>query len=203
MPDPAVRPFRIGAVVLAAGGSTRMGSTKQLLRVGGSSLVARAADAALGAGAKPVAVVLGADSENVQAEVAGRTILAAHNPEWRTGLASSIRVGITTLLAAAPELDAVIVTPCDQPALTAEILCRLTDLHVATGRIAAARFGGRNGAPAVFGRDHFSALASLSGDEGARGLLNSDAGNVATIELAALGIDLDTPADYAAWLEAK
>ena len=203
MPEPASRPFRLGAIVLAAGGSSRMGTSKQLLQVGGISLVARAVDAALGSGAAPVAVVLGANAEKVHAEVAGRPILAAHNPDWATGIASSIRVGIAALLGAEPALDAVVVAPCDQPALSSGVISRLADIHRSTGQVAAARYDGRNGAPAVFGRDHFSALSSLSGDEGARRILNSDPGRVASLDLPALGADLDTPADFAAWVDSK
>jgi molybdenum cofactor cytidylyltransferase len=177
-----------------------MGSSKQLLKVGGISLVVRAADAALESGAALVAVVVGAAAEKVLAELAGRPILAAHNPQWATGLASSIRVGMAALLGADPALDAVVVAPCDQPALSAAVIAQLSDLQQATGRIAAACYGGRNGAPAVFGREHFTALSELSGDEGARRLLNSGLGNVAALELPALAADLDTPADYAAWI---
>ena len=168
MPEGASRAFKLGAVILAAGGSSRMGTTKQLLNVGGTSLVARAADAALCSGADPVVVVVGADAARVRAEVARLPILSAHNSQWATGLASSIRVGIEALLEAEPETDAVVVAPCDQPALSAEVIARLTDLHRSTGRIAAARYDGRNGAPAVFGRANFAALAGLTGDAGAR-----------------------------------
>jgi molybdenum cofactor cytidylyltransferase len=199
MPEPAPRPFKLGAIVLAAGGSSRMGTSKQLLQFRGVSLVARATDATLLAGANPVAVVLGANSERVRAEVANRPVLAPHNPDWATGVASSIRVGLAALLAAEPALDAVVVAPCDQPALSAEVIDRLADLQRSTGMIAAARFGGRNGAPAVFGREHFALLSELSGDEGARQFLNSDPGKVAFVDLPALGADIDTPADYAAW----
>jgi molybdenum cofactor cytidylyltransferase len=200
MPDVASRAFKLGAVILAAGGSSRMGATKQLLEVGGTSLVARATDAALLSGADPVVVVVGADAARVRSEVARMPILSAHNPQWATGLASSIRVGIETLLEAEPELDAVVVAPCDQPALSAEVIARLTDLHRSTGRIAAARYDGRNGAPAVFGRANFGDLARLKGDAGARHLLNSDSDDVASADLPELSSDLDTPADYAAWL---
>jgi molybdenum cofactor cytidylyltransferase len=201
MPESAARPYRLGAIVLAAGGSSRMGTSKQLLQVGGFSLVARAADAALGSGAAPVAVVLGSDSERVRAEVGGRPILAVHNPDWASGLASSIRAGLGALLGAEPALDAVAIAPCDQPALSAEIIARLAEVHRSSGLIAAARYGGRNGAPAVFGREHFALLSQLSGDEGARRLLNADPGRVAPVDLPALAVDLDTPAEYASWVE--
>lgn len=192
-------PFRLGAIVLAAGGSSRMGSTKQLLEIGGKALVSRAVDAVLGSRADPVVVVLGADAERVRAAIARRPVVTVVNADWPEGLSSSIRAGLSALLSAAPGLDAVVVALCDQPALSSEALARLAALHRSTGRIAAARYGGRNGAPAVFGREHFAALGALSGDQGARALLNGRPEAVAALDLPELGADLDTPADLRAW----
>jgi CTP:molybdopterin cytidylyltransferase MocA len=177
-----------------------MGVPKQLLEIGGRPLVARAVDAALDSGARPVVVVLGSDPEMVLAPIADRGIVSVRNPDWATGLSSSIRVGLAALLAAEPSLDAVLVAPCDQPALSAEVILRLAAAHRSGGLIAAARYGGRNGAPAIFGREHFGALAALAGDEGARRLLNADPAAVSAVELPELGADIDTPGDYAAWV---
>jgi CTP:molybdopterin cytidylyltransferase MocA len=196
----AEQPPRLGALILAAGGSSRMGVPKQLLEIGGRPLVARAVDAALDSGARPVVVVLGSDPEMVLAPIADRGIVSVRNPDWATGLSSSIRVGLAALLAAEPSLDAVLVAPCDQPALSAEVILRLAAAHRSGGLIAAARYGGRNGAPAIFGREHFGALAALAGDEGARRLLNADPAAVSAVELPELGADIDTPGDYAAWV---
>ena len=195
----AAQPLRLGAIVLAAGGSSRMGAVKQLLEIGGSPLVERSVRAALGARAHPVAVVVGAEAEGVLAALAGLDILAVRNPDWASGMASSIRAGMGGLLGAEPSLDAVLVALCDHPALLPEAILRLADAHCSTGLIAAARYGGRNGAPAVFGRDQFAALAALTGDEGARRLLNADPDEVCAVELPELGADLDTPADVTTW----
>ncbi|HXQ81420.1 MAG TPA: nucleotidyltransferase family protein [Opitutaceae bacterium] len=206
MPDQetgARLPFRMGAVVLAAGGSSRMGAVKQLLELEGRPLIVRAVDAALGAPASPVVVVLGADAERVRAPIARHPVSVVVNPEWSSGIASSIRAGMAALLAADPGLDAVLVALCDQPALSPEIIGRLAGLHRATGRIAAARYDGRNGAPAVFGRRHFAALGSLEGDAGARRLLNGSPGSVAAADIPEMGVDLDTPADCKAWMSRK
>jgi molybdenum cofactor cytidylyltransferase len=197
--DAPAGPVKFGAILLAAGGSSRMGAVKQLLEAGGKPMVARAVDAALGSGASPVVVVLGAHAEAVGAAIAGRPVVAAHNAQWEEGMASSIRAGLAAALAADPSLGAVLLAPCDQPALTADVIRLLASLHRATGRTSAAHYHGRNGAPAVFGRESFGVLMALKGDEGARRLLNSDAERVAAIDLPELGADIDTPADFAAW----
>jgi molybdenum cofactor cytidylyltransferase len=199
--DATAGPVKLGAILLAAGGSSRMGAVKQLLEVGGKPMVARAVDAALGSGARPVVVVLGANAEAVGAAIAERPVIAARNAHWEEGMASSLRTGLAAALAADPSLGAVLLAPCDQPALSADVIRLLASLHRATGRTSAARYHGRNGAPAVFGRDHFGALMALRGDEGARRLLNSESERVAAIDLPQLGADFDTPADYAAWSE--
>lgn len=176
-----------------------MGCVKQLLEVEGRPLISRTVDAVLESKAWPVAVVIGANSEAVQAQIAGRGVIAVKNVGWSAGMASSIRAGISTLLSADPDLDAVLITPCDLPALSAEAIVRLSERHQATGLISASRYQGRNGAPAIFGRVEFRALRELKGDEGARRLLNEDPSRVAAEDLPDLGFDIDTPADLAAW----
>ena len=177
-----------------------MAAVKQLLELDGKPLIVRAVDAALGSTARPVVVVLGADADKVQAPIARHPVSVVLNPEWSSGLGSSIRVGLAALLAAEPGIDAVLVALCDQPALSSEIIGQLAALHRATGRIAAARYGGRNGAPAVFGRRHFAALGALGGDEGARKLLNGEPDSVAAADLPEMGVDLDTPDDCRTWM---
>ncbi len=177
-----------------------MGAAKPLLELGGNPLIVRAVDAALGSRADPVVVVLGSDAERVRAAIARHPVRTVLNPEWSAGLASSIRVGLAALLEAAPGLDAVLVAPCDQPALSSAVIGQLAVLHLATGRIAAARYGGRNGAPAMFGRGHLAVLAALTGDQGARALLNGNPEIVAAVDLPDLAFDLDTPADFRDWV---
>lgn len=203
-PSPALGPpvaaFRFGIVILAAGASTRMGRPKQLLAIEDQPLLVRAVEAALASPAWPVVVVLGAHAERIRPALARLPVLVVENPTWAEGMASSIRAGITTLRQFSRSLDAAVIALCDQPAFSAATIAQLVAAQQATGRsIVAARYAGRNGAPALFLRDHFPALAALTGEEGARPLLNGDPNLVATVDLPALAVDLDTPADYAAF----
>jgi molybdenum cofactor cytidylyltransferase len=191
-------PFRFGAVILAAGASTRMGTPKQLLVVDGQPLVVRAVAAALASEAWPVIVVLGAQADKIRPALSRLPVLIAMNSAWAEGLATSIRVGVATLQQFSRQLDGALFALCDQPAFSADTIARLVAAQRDGGRsIVAARYQGKPGAPALFLREHFSALSALTGDEGARQLLNDQPGRVSAVDLPELGVDLDTPADYA------
>jgi molybdenum cofactor cytidylyltransferase len=186
-------------VILAAGASTRMGTPKQLLEIAGRPLLVRAVEAALASPAWPVVVVLGANAEKIRPVLARLPVLTTENPAWAEGMASSIRAGVTTLQQFSRRLDAALIALCDQPAFSADTIAQLVAAQRTTGRsIVAARYAGRHGAPAVFLREHFDTLAHLTGEEGARALLNGDPERVAAVDLPALALDLDTPADFAA-----
>lgn len=199
MPEPR-DPFRFGAAILAAGNSARMGTPKQLLPVEGQPLLLRAVAAALASPAWPVVVVLGAHAEKIRPLLARQPVLIAENPAWSEGMASSLRVGVATLQQFSRQLDAALVALCDQPAFSADTIAQLVAAQRRTGRsIVAARYAGRHGAPALFLKENFPALTALTGEEGARTLLNGDPARVAAVDLPALATDLDTPADYAAF----
>lgn len=195
-PSPVVR---FGVVILAAGASTRMGTPKQLLECEGEPLVIRAVKAALASPAWPVVVVLGAHAEKIRPVLARFPVLITESPAWAEGMAASIRAGVTTLQQFSRGLDGALIALCDQPAFSAGVIDRLAAAQRVTGRsIAAARYAGRHGAPALFRRDHFPALTALTGEEGARALLNDSPDRVASVDLPELAWDLDTPADIAA-----
>src|SRR5687768_6796078 len=117
-----MRTKKIGAIILAAGGSTRMGSPKQLLKFEGTTLIRRAASAANDAGCDQVIVVTGAASEDVRGELDALDVHEIFNAEWQTGMASSIKVGIGEITRADPDVDAVVIMVCDQPHVTAELI---------------------------------------------------------------------------------
>lgn len=188
---------RVAAVVLAAGGSTRMGWPKQLLRLDGESLVRRAAKTALGSRCAVVFVVVGAHAGAVAQELDGLALTLVENPRWQDGMSSSIRVGVEALAAAQVPFDAVLITLADQPAVTSALFDRLIAAgETAPAGLVACEYAGTVGAPALFARHHFDALRELAGDRGGKALLATHAEAVARIPFPQGAIDLDTREDY-------
>ncbi|HTT57461.1 MAG TPA: nucleotidyltransferase family protein [Opitutaceae bacterium] len=194
-------PLRFGAVILAAGASTRMGTPKQLLPIGGTSLLRRVVDAVLASPAWPVVIVLGAHAELIRPQVVRLPVLLVDNASWEEGLTSSIRAGIGVLESFSLALDAALLVLGDQPGLSPGALRRLVATHGQSGEsIVAAHYGGHPGPPALFARSHFPELLELRGLGGARPLLARHADRVATVDLPELAVDLDTPEDYRTFL---
>jgi molybdenum cofactor cytidylyltransferase len=187
---------RIGAVVLAAGASTRMGTPKQLLTYQGQTLIRRAVDIALASVCDPVVVVLGANAVSVGYELE-LPVIVTRNREWETGMSSSIRTGLEALRAANSSLAGVVLMLCDQPFVTAELIDRLCECRRRTGKsIVASDYRGTLGVPALFSRKFFAELAALTGDQGARQLIQNYPHDTATVSFRDAAIDVDTPDDY-------
>jgi molybdenum cofactor cytidylyltransferase len=181
-----------------------MGTPKQLLEIDGKPLLLRAVEAALASPTWPVVVVLGANAEKIRAVLARLPVLITENPAWAEGMAASIRAGVTTLQQFSRHLDAALIALCDQPTFSTATIAHLIAAQRSTGRsIVAAHYAGRHGAPALFLREHFSTLAGLTGEEGARALLNDKPELIASVDLPELALDLDTPADVAAFKQSK
>ena len=187
---------RIGAIVLAAGSSSRLGTPKQLLRLDGTSLLRRAVLAALGAGCDPVVVVTGAHADIYRCELGGLTVHEAFNAAWETGLASSIRAGIASLATHGPDVAATLLLLCDQPHVTTRVLSRLIGAHLATGRgIVASTYGDTAGTPALFARAHFDELARIEGAIGAKQVIARHVAEAQLVSFPLGEVDVDTPAD--------
>jgi molybdenum cofactor cytidylyltransferase len=189
----------IAAVILAAGRSTRFagdqpGTTKLVAELHGKPLVRHVADAALASTARPVIVVTGHGRELVQDALAGLQITFAHNEDYATGLASSVRAGV----AAVPHGAAgALILLGDMPLVTADLIDQLVrqfEGSVEADAIVPA-IKGRRGNPVLLARSLFPAVARLTGDEGARRLLQNPGIHVIEIATAgeAAGADIDTP----------
>lgn len=183
----------VGLILLAAGASTRLGQPKQLARYKGQTLLRRAAATAISSRCRPVVVVLGAQAERMQPELDGLAVSVIVNPEWQSGMASSLQTGLQALEEGA---SGVAVILCDQPLLTVETLDALVDAwEAADAPLAACEYAGALGVPAVFGRQLFPELAALSGAEGAKKVIVRHAALAARVAFPGGAWDIDRPQD--------
>ncbi|WP_263383330.1 nucleotidyltransferase family protein [Granulicella arctica] len=172
----------VGAIILAAGASTRLGEPKQLISFSGELLLERTVRIAAEAGCEPVIVVLGASAETIlTASNLGNAEIVI-NADWEDGMAESIVCGVAAIDG---RVDAAVVLACDQPALTVSHLLALMQ----TNEVAASAYAGRRGVPAYFPAATFEDLMELQGDTGARDLLKT----ARTVDLPGGELDVDTP----------
>lgn len=187
---------KIGGLLLAAGGSSRLGQPKQLLRFGGKTLIRRAAETLVGSVCDPCVVVLGAEIDRSTAEIADLDVGICINEEWQTGMSSSIKAGLHELLSIEPGLAAVVITLCDQPNVVSADLDRLAaGFRSSDFSIVAAEYGGTIGVPALFTSDIFNELSQLDGDKGARQKIRRRPDSVRTVAIDNAAFDVDTPDD--------
>ncbi len=185
-------------MVLAAGGSERLGRPKQLLTRDGETLVHRAARLALQTGPSHACVVVGAGGTAVADAVRDLPCTIVPNPGWREGIASSLRVaGAHFAMSRIPVLVPVLVLACDQPGLAHDHLCALlAGAARAESRCAATRHGRAVGIPAVVPGDWFAGATRPSGDTGfGAALRGMPEDSLAVLEAPELLLDVDTQAD--------
>ena len=181
------------AAVLAAGPSTRFGSPKQLVRLGGTPLVHQMAARAATVAGHSVTVILGAHAQDIAPALSRSSSSTVVNRDWSEGLASSIRTAVRT---APTQCEGLLLLLCDQAAVTADDLKRLYAVwrrHPVLG--AAALYGGAPGLPAIFPRWAVPDLLELRGDRDPRVLLRRHAERLVRLPMANAGIELDTPED--------
>jgi molybdenum cofactor cytidylyltransferase len=173
----------IGAIILAAGASTRLGRPKQTVVFRGETLLDRAVRITQAAGVSETIVVLGAFASQIRKEcrLAGCTVV--ENLAWSNGMGSSIRRGIESL----GKVDGAVILTCDMPAVTTAHLQMLG----ASGNLTASLYDGKGGVPAYFPRTMFGLLSQLEDNRGAGHLLSS----ADTIALSRGEVDVDTPED--------
>lgn len=183
----------IGAVILAAGGSSRLGQAKQLLRYHGKSLVRRMVDLAREAGCDPVVVVLGSDQGIIAAELRESGATTVENESWREGIGTSVRAGVQRV-AQDRHVAAVVLLVCDQPFVDASVVRDLMALHQSKP-IVACRYDETFGVPALFDRSYFADLLALDDSSGAKSVILKSLDRVAAVPFSAGKIDIDTPED--------
>ena len=183
----------VAGVLLAAGEGSRFGQPKALVEVNGRTLAGRGAELLRSGGADPILIVTGA----APVRLAGTQTV--DNPDWRTGMGSSLRAALRAL-SDAHDVGAVVVALADQPLVGAEAVARLIAAYRAGASVAVAAYDGQPRNPVLLAREHWpEVVATAVGDTGARTFLRARADLVTRVECGDTGRpdDIDTPADLA------
>lgn len=190
---------RVAAVILAAGGSTRFGSPKQLARWGDKTFIEQVVDSALASPAKPVVVVLGAEVEQCRALLRSRPVEIVVNPAWAEGQSTSMQAGLASLPA---NVGGALFLLVDLPGVTPALLDELIQRHRETlAPLVWPEVEGQRGNPVLFDWVLFPELRQIRGDTGGRPLLLKYKDQAERVWVAEAGIlrDFDRPEDLAAF----
>lgn len=185
---------KVAGLVLAAGGGRRYGGPKALVDRDGQLLVERAVGTLRGGGCDPIVVVLGAEAARVRQEASLGDVSLVDNPGWKSGMGSSLRVGLDAI--AATDVEAVTVLLVDTPGIGPEAVQRVAGAFAGPSSLVVATYSARRGHPVLLGRDHWPGVCVLAiADVGARAYLTAHADRVQTVacEDVADDTDLDVP----------
>ena len=189
----------VHALIMAAGQSRRMGKTNKLLsELEGKSLVRRVVESANNSEVSTITVVTGFESEKVEHALSGLNVKYVHNPDFASGLASSLRTGVAALPA---DCSGALVLLADMPYITAEMINQLVNRFNdgSANSIIQAASHGKRGNPVMWAARYFDELCNISGDVGARHLIGEHSEHVIEVELGdAAALDIDTPAEFLA-----
>ena len=180
--------------MLAAGAGRRLGRPKALVEIGGMTLAARGVELLRVGGTDPIFMVTGA----VELELPG--VQTVWNPDWATGMGSSLRAGLAALGGQTGSGDAVVVALVDQPLIGAQAVTRLIDAFRQGAELVAASYGGKRRNPVLLARRYWADVAAAAeADLGARGFLQANRELITLVECGDVGRpdDLDTAEDLA------
>jgi CTP:molybdopterin cytidylyltransferase MocA len=184
---------RVAGILLAAGEGSRLGRPKALVELGGRTLAERGVAMLREGGADPVLVVTGA------APLSMATIHTVYNPDWRSGMGSSLAAGLRALgVGSGAAVGAAVIALADQPLVGAEAVRRLIAVYRQGAAVAVAAYGGQPRNPVLIAREHWPAVLELAtGDTGARPFLRTHPELVTLVECGDTGSpdDIDTPRD--------
>ena len=185
------------AIILAAGSSSRMGKPKQFLKIDNETLIQKAVNTALDAGAGETIIVAGLDHDLIKTELHRSTIQVIVNPHSELGMGSSLKFGLAFVMKNFPEYNATLIMVCDQPLVTSIHLEKIIALHHETqSPIVASFYSGRNGVPVLFHRSMYEKLLTIRDQQGAKNIIEQNPTLVKSVDFPEGAIDLDTPEDY-------
>jgi molybdenum cofactor cytidylyltransferase len=186
----------VNIVLLAAGGSKRLGRPKQLLPFQGATLLSHAARQAAGSKAERVVVVLGPLKEQCSRELKNLNVTFTVNSDWPTGMSSSIRSGVLEV-AGDSQVEAVVIMTCDQPYVTSAHLDKIIDRFIEDKCwLVATSYKDTFGIPALFGRKYFDPLCRMAGESGAKSILHEHLSSLVRVSLQDAQFDIDTEEEY-------
>ena len=189
--------MNIGLILLAAGSSSRMGQSKQLLKIDGEPLLVHIAKVAVQSGIGPVIAVLGANEAAHRKIIEPMNVKIVVNPGWETGMGSSIKTGLRHLIKILPDTEAAMIMVCDQPLLTSDHLQKLTGALSGNDKlVSASHYSGTAGVPALFHRSLFPEILAMSDDEGAKKIIQQHLHDTVAVNFPEGAIDLDTQEDH-------
>ena len=188
---------KIGAILLTAGASSRMGNPKALLPWGKGLLVEHMENVILDAGIEKIILVTGAHHSEIAAALPNHQNRICYNPGWRSGMGGSIGIGTNYLITQYPDLIGILILLIDQPRINSVYLNQMIDLFISgNGTIVASKYLEAKGAPALFGVPHFKRLQQLSKDKGAKSIIEEAGPDVLLINAGEFAQDMDTPEAY-------
>jgi molybdenum cofactor cytidylyltransferase len=180
---------RTAAIILAAGGSSRFGSPKQLARWKEQTFLERAVDVALASQARPIIVVLGAETDQCHTILKDKPVQVAVNKDWASGQSSSMKAGLAAL---PPNVSGVVFQLVDLPGISSDTINALIQRYRATlAPVVWPEFEGRRGNPVLFDRSLFPELMQVRGDTGGRPLLVAYQDQAERISVGDQGILID------------
>lgn len=188
---------KTGIIILAAGNSSRLGRPKQLLQYKESTLLKNTISEALKVKNSFVIIVTGSNHNLIVEEIDLAEATFFFNPEWESGMSSSIVKGINELLILNPDCEQCILAVCDQPFVTSSVFENLIieSKKIEKG-IAASAYAETLGTPVLFEKKYFQDLLELNGQEGAKKLIKKYTADVVSVPFEKGNIDIDTEGDY-------
>lgn len=190
----------VAGMILAAGGSERIGRPKQLLDWNGQPFVRVVAETALLSALSPVYVVVGAYSDQVVAALEGLDVVIIHNSDWAKGQSTSVKVGVESL---SSKIQAVVIMLVDQPQIPHSLIETLVEAHASQiAPVVATMVEHRRGNPVLFDRATFADLVDIEGDVGGRKIFSRHRIHYVPWLDDRIGMDVDTLEDYNRLLEA-
>ncbi len=187
-----------GIILLAAGSSLRMGSPKQLLSYQGKTLLERIVDTVQKVfGQHQIVVVLGAHHHEVSSAIKDKNIRIVINKDWKSGMSSSIKSGMKALSGFFPEMESCFISVCDQPYLYDTLFLEMFQMQETSSKgIVASEYKGTLGVPALFSKKYFDLLMTLTGEQGAKKIIQQNRNDVFPFQFEKGAVDIDTPSDY-------